>query len=335
MSPRPIAAAVLLLCAFYAPSCGVAQSSPVPNSSPPKPAVEQSGEAPPANGLNRAGRDGSGLTAGRYLDESRTRLNALESLSARLKQTAEIDGQRFVGEGRLLIARGGRVRMELTPVADRLGGGPALLQVCDGSILHTQYSLGDSLAVTRRNVRTVRTEAEERETGVRLAGDLACGGLAATLASLRTSMSWEEPIKQRIGERPYVVLTGRWTPGAQAVFAEKRKERLDTVGRPGPRPPTGVTVFLEAATLMPHRIRYWTQEADGPRIPTLTLDLANVTLNAPFSSEAFEFELPDGVEVTDLTEPAVVRARAAGAPKPVKPSENDGGNPTDSGATNR
>ncbi len=305
MVTRLSAAAVLL---FYAPLWADAQTAPAPNGSPPN--LSPTGS--PTDG-DAGGAPTGPRTAARILDESRLRLRRLRSLSARLTQEAVVGGHKFTGEGRLLIASGGRVRIELDPPADQRAISPSLLQISNGSVLHTRYALGERIAVTRRDLRSVRAEAAARPSGAALAGDLASGGLAGSLASLRTAMRWEEPAVEIVADRSVVVLTGRWTPGARTVIAE-RENALK---------PDGVTVFLDADTLFPVRFRYWTQIERGPRVPLLTLDFADVTVGGQIAATEFNFTLPDGLEVEDQTEPAVVRARTAGLPKPVRP-EPDG-----------
>jgi len=290
MTQRLSLAAVLL---FYAPALLPGQTPGDANRSPAKTAAAEP----------------SSRTAGRTLDEARTRLNRLRTVSASLRQTAVVEGHRFVNEGRLLLASGGRVRIELNPAPEQEGVGPALLQVSDGTVMHTRFAVGDRVAVTRRNVRTVREEAAKRPSGASLAGDLASGGLSGALASLRTQMRWEEPEKETVGDRPFVVLTGRWTATAQKTL-DLREDRLK---------PNGVTVHLDAERLFPHRIRYWTQTPGGPRVPALTLTVTDVTLNGSLPADAFTFRLPDGVEVDDQTERAVARARTAGTALAAKP----------------
>ncbi|QDT16186.1 LolA family protein [Alienimonas californiensis] len=325
MFTRLLAASVLLL---YAPLVGGAQNAAGPKDSPPNLPAELAAETPvdaaaetSAETPVAAPRPDTRRTAGRILDEARVRLGAVPSLSANLRQTAVVGGHRFDSVGRLLVASGGRVRIELNPAPEQAELGPSLLQVCDGAVMHTQYGLDDRIAVTRRNIRTVRAEAAARDSGVSLAGDLASGGLTGTLASLRTAMQWEEPQTETIADRQYLVLNGRWTEGVLAVFAERTAEAKLL---PDPPPPTGVTVYLDAETLFPHRIRYWSQIASGPRAPMLTLDFSDIRVNVPLPDDAFAFTLPDDVEVDDLTEPAVVRARTAGLPKRVRsPEENE------------
>ncbi|MFH5803431.1 outer membrane lipoprotein carrier protein LolA [Alienimonas sp. DA493] len=323
MIPRLLAASLLL---FYAPLVGTAQNAAGAKDSPPNPAGAPTGPAGDETPV-AAPRPDTRRTAGRILDEARARVNAVPSLSANLRQTAVVGGHRFDSEGRLLLADGGRVRFELNPAPEQQELGPSLLQICDGAVMHTQYGLDERVAVTRRNVRTVRAEAAARASGASLAGDLACGGLAGVLASLRTSMRWEEPRIETIADRPYLVLTGRWTESVRAVFAERAKERKLL---PDPPPPTGVTVYLDEETLFPHRIRYWSQTENGPRIPMLTLDLSAIRVNVALPDDAFTFTLPDDVEVDDLTEPAVVRARTAGLPNPAGAAEDENADGTNS-----
>ena len=298
------AAAVLL---FYAPLCGFAQTGP-PLGSVPKPSA--------ANSAPEAVTPGAAApSAGRLLDEARGRLAAYRTVSATLKQTAGVDGRRFLSAGRLRLAAGGRVWFELNPVPAGSGSkeevvGPALLQVCDGTVMHTQYAIGDRLAVTRRNVRTVREAAAQHPAGATLAADLSSGGLAGVLASLRTSLIWEQPRTETVADRPFRVLTGRWTASSRAAVDEQ----------PSKLKPDGVTVYLDADRLFPHRIRYWTQEEGGPRVPALTLDLSEIRVNGPLPADAFVFVLPDGVEVDDLTDRAVQRARTAGLPAAQAPA---------------
>ena len=298
------AAAVLL---FYAPFCGLAQTGP-----PTAPAANRSA----ANSAPGGAAPGAAApSAGRLLDEARGRLAAYRTVSATLKQTAGVDGHRFVSGGRLHLAAGGRTRFELNPAATGPGSkrgarGPALLQVCDGTVMHTRYAIGDRVAVTRRNVRTVRAAAAGRPGGASLAADLSSGGLAGVLASLRTSLIWEQPHTEIVADRPFRVLTGRWTAASRAAVD----------AQPSKLKPDGVTVYLDADRLFPHRIRYWTQEKGGPRVPALTLDLSEIRVNGPLPADAFKFVLPDGVEVDDLTDRAVQRARTAGLPAAKAPA---------------
>ena len=298
---RPLSLVAALL--FYAPALADAQNPAAANPSPANP------EAPPAAAA--AAPQDAARSAGRTLDEARVRINRLRTAAADLRMTAVVDGHRFVTEGRLLLASGGRVRLELNPTAEQEGVGPALLQVNNGIVMNTRYAVGDRVAVTRRNVRTVREAAAERPSGAGLAGDLASGGLAGALASLRTAMRWEEPETATISDRSYVVLTGRWTADA--------REALDV--RPDALKPDGVTVHLDAERLFPQRIRYWTQEPGGPRVPTLTLTISEVVLNGALPADAFDFPLTDGIEVDDQTERAVTRARTAGTPLAAKPQD--------------
>ena len=309
MPHRLPAAAVLL---FYTPALAGPPAAPGANASPPNPAPQY------AAAEHR--------TAGALLDEARARLGRYRTVSAMLRQTARVGTHRFASRGAFLRTADGRVRLELNPVpADEATGeapvGPSVLQVCDGAVMHTRVTIGDRVAVTRRNVRTVREAAAARGPGATLAADLASGGLNGLLASLRAAADWDEPRAKSVGGRRFVELTGRWNAANRAAI-----DAADT-----PLKPDGVTVFLDAERLFPHRVRYWTR-AGGPagnaRTPVLTLDLSDVTVNGPVPPDAFAFVLPDGVEVDDLTDRAAARAAAAALPTDPPPAPAPSPGPT-------
>ena len=196
--------------------------------------------------------------------------------------------------------------------------GPSLLQVCDGEVLHTQYTLGEEVAVTRRNVRAVR-EAAVTTADPPLAGALALGGVPGLLATLETNMKWRPAVRRQVDGAEFVVLDGRWTrDGRRGLNARYG-------GSPPPFMPDGAKVYLDAARLAPRRVLYWAKDetVPGGRRTVMSLDFTDVRLGAPLAPDLFTYALPADAEEDDVTAKAVARLAALGNDEDAEAQDDD------------
>ena len=295
--PAALLSGVSLLCAaIFAPVPGWAADGSDAN--PPADRAAEPADLPPA---------------ARVLAAARSRLDGAATISATLVQTVSLGPAVYRATGSFAAADG-RSRVELTS-AD----GPSLLQVCDGEVLRTQYTLGGETAVTRRNVRAVR-EAAADAPNPPLAGALALGGLSGLLATLEMSMKWRPAVRQEIDGAGFVVLDGRWT----------RASRRDLNARFGGSVPAflpdGAKVYLDAARLVPRRVLYWVKDDTTPegRRTLMSLDFTDVRLGAPLPPDLFAYAPPPDADEDDVTAKAVARLAALGEGDGADDDADDG-----------
>ena len=286
-------------------------------------ALAAAAPAPPADGS--PAKDAAARTARpappplppapRVLAAARARLDGYETISATLSQTVAVGPARYAAAGTLAADRSGRVRVELTS-----DDGPDLLQICDGELLHTQYTLGDTVSVTRRNVRAVR-DAAAGTTNPPLAAALGLGGLSGVLGTLEADMKWRPARRDVVNGADFIVLDGRWTS------ASRKSLNVRFGGNVPAFVPDGAKVYLTADRLLPRRIVYWAkgETDDAPRRTLMTLDVADVRIDEPLPPDLFTYALPADADEDDVTAKAVARLAALGAPGEEENAEPAGG----------
>jgi hypothetical protein len=298
------------------------------------PAADSAAAQTPEVGQAAAGSDAS---ATELLTDVRTRLEGLQSLQCELHQTAIIAGVKLAAVGRCVEASGNRVRLEYqvfamtkaaaadlqtpAPDAEPVTQKPedargTLLQVSDGSALHTQWTNGESIRVTRRNINDI-LKAAETVAGYdpqKAAMDMGIGGLRGLIARIQTAMDFAPVKTVTINGRDYLEIMGRWNETIRTtVFALPK----DTVTIPLPQIPEYVRLLIDPETRLPRRIQYLKRNPDPTAKtvrPMLTLDLRGLKLNEPVDDQLFVFTPPENTVAEDLTQDAVTALQQAVTP---------------------
>ena len=246
----------------------------------------------------------SGGSALRTLQQAHDKLNGYRFIDAKLDQTVRIGDRQFKMQGRYLKGADLKLRLEY---AVQVGGTSGqLIEVCDGQLLWTHYNVGGQQRVTRRNVQQIISAASQAGFTAQnvLTAELGLGGLQGLMASLQKSVQFESQWEQDASERTFVVIEGAWK--------RSFRERLLGPDAPAdqPMPPTvpdQVRLYFEQDSLFPRRILYLKKEADGRRVPMVTIDFTEVTWPESIDESQFSFKPPATVAPEDITQSYVNR----------------------------
>lgn len=287
--------------------------------------------------------------ADEILNQARTKLEGLESLKCDLHQTALIAGMKLQASGSYVEAAGDKVRLELniyamTPMKVEDSKSPSLddaapefkeadnrgtlLQVCDGTVVHTSWKNGDKQTLFRRNLRDIQASVAgvEKYDAQSVAMDLGVGGLRGLIARLQKNMLFVPVKMEKNGERDTYEVTGRWNDRV-------RKEIFNlpegTVVDSRPFVPEYVRIYIDRETMLIRRIQFWKRSIDQTQKlarPLLTLDLKNLKLNEQVDPQNFSFTPPENAAEEDQTE-AIIQAIKQGLnPPPAQtPGQAPGG----------
>lgn len=242
------------------------------------------------------------------LQDARKRIEGYDSLKADLLETVLIGPRRFQAKGSYLHARGNKVRQEFRLTLKGADGKPltgSLLEVSDGSVMHSSRQIGDQQQITRRDVNDIFTAIEKYPSidAELLQAKLGIGGLPALLASLERSFQFTEYKQETIQDSQYIMIGGGWKKSYLKRMRPKDAE--EDVELP-PFIPDYVRVFFDENSLFPRRIFYY-KKFDNKLHPMLTLDLLNVQQNVPLGADDFKYYKPTEVVPADITQEMIDR----------------------------
>lgn len=282
-------------------------------------------------------------SATEVLDQTRSKLQSLESLKCDLHETVIMGGMTLQAAGTYAEASGNRVHLKFQifptqpAVKDAVKGPPLdsaptipdpttargeLTQVSNGTVLFTHWKNGANERVSRRNLRDIMGAANQvagyDENHVAM--DLGIGGLRGLIARIESLMEFAPVQKKQVGESEFYVIRGRWN-------AKTRKEIFqlpdDAIVDPRPHVPEYVLFYIDTKSLIPRRIEY-RKRANDPALkfdrPMVTLDLRNIVLNEAIADDLFVFLAPEDVTEDDLTQQTIQAIQQSSqAPSPAVP----------------
>jgi len=332
---QPKAPTLLLLALFGGLTGGFCGSQPA-ISADEKPAAAAASQDPANPAAQTAPQQPAAdlPPADEILNQARSRLEGLDSLECDLQQTALIGGMKILASGHYTEASGNRVQLtfRMYPMAtakaddakaSALDAPPTelkpednkgeLQQISDGTVVYTSWKNGDTVRVTRRNLRDIQTAATSAtgfESGS-IAMDLGVGGLRSLISRLQTSMVFAPVRKVTAGERTLLEVTGRWSDRVRReLFGLPENTFVDA----RPWVPEYCRVYVDQETMLLRRIQYLKHSpnpADKLARPLLTLDLRNLKLNGPVDDDMFRFTPPENTPVEDQTEAVIEAIRNA------------------------
>lgn len=226
------------------------------------------------------------------------------SVQAVVRETVNMGPRKFRGEGTYIAGQFPKLRLSLSLNVGGTSG--KLTEVCDGTILWTVQEIdiaGQSpdIQVARTVISDVTQASLESHTDIAetsLIAGLGVGGLPALLAALERSMTFEALREIEEEGRAFSVIQGRWSD----EYLQRVTGGADDTQLP-PYMPDHVRIYFDKATKFPTRILYLRRTEPGSRTfsALLSLEFADVILDAPVSEEQFQYSPPSTVKVRDRT----------------------------------
>ncbi len=182
----------------------------------------------------------------------------------------------------------------------------AVIHVCDGSVLWTQWTTNGKSRVDRRNIQEILKEFDSSKVSPdQLMAGLGIGGIPSLLKSMQDRMVFNSTAEKQIDGKPFVVVQGRWSDEQARRMVTQRGQLPSYV-------PEFVRVFFEKKTMFPRRIVFL-KKHPAPTVmtakPMVTLDFTNVVLNGDVDAAQFRFAVPATMAQDDLTEQIIKRLK--------------------------
>lgn len=256
-----------------------------------------------------------------FLEKVRQELPKHQSIRAEVRQTVSIGNEQFKIGGEYISA-GQKLKVNYSVLPDQ-GAKGQMMEVCDGKDLWSMQSLPDLYRVTHRNVqqilaaRMAMPQNAVTESAARV--ELGLGGVAALLASLERTMTFDQMKQEEGGNSPRTVVQGHWKPQYLTQFAKEKKNGEEILP---PYFPDRVRLYVNSKTLFPERIVYLKKQPQKSNfVPLVNLEFLNVQFDAPISDDTFVFMVPDGINVEEVTQQYIDRMQppAAAAPPAQAP----------------
>jgi len=208
----------------------------------------------------------------------------ITSIRARLVERVAISGRKFRLEGTYLQGTDLRLRLDLKVIPEgsqsRVAGG--LLEICNGTILWANYTVGKETRITRRDVSQILNASKTNGQINFSTVELGLGGLPALMASLDRWMKFDSVKQEEIRDKKFLVLSGKWKDAClKELLSKMSKQRLPE------HVPDSVRIYLDPEWLLPRRIAFLKKK--GSQIePLVELDLLEPVINAPIDEHQFE-----------------------------------------------
>lgn len=260
----------------------------------------QGDESDAAEGEDKA--DDKSAAGAAALEKARSKLIAYDSIQAKIRQRVtlgvEMNQRSFTATGTYLQGPDLKLRLQFQLEVGKTKG--SLLEVCDGQVLWARYLIGDSVRITRRDVREILKAAATSSNVSEnlLIAELGLGGLPALTASLERSIDFNQVTRETIDDREFTVIEGGWKP-------EYRKRWTDPKNPDGPLPaqiPDRARLYLDENDF-PLRIVYLKKHPNRDvMMPMVSIEFEDVVLNGRVSPDEFSYVPPAKPVPQDVTE---------------------------------
>lgn len=245
-------------------------------------------------------------------------VSALEGhgwISARLRHTTELFGQRVQGEGLYQQGPNLRMRYELRTLWSENRPPATLLQVCDGQALWEFRDVEGSRALQKARCEPILAALRDKgQAAIPIPvgqGFIGLGGLSQLLRSVATDFTFEPAA----AAQPEVLrLVGAWKYAALARIAPDQfplKSGSETV-QPDKLPehvPHYVEVVLGAENMFPYRFRYFRNTPQGAQV-LLTIEFFDVVFEEPIAEQNFIYQPGPNLIAIDITHEYLQRIAA-------------------------
>jgi hypothetical protein len=241
-------------------------------------------------------------------------VDAPQSISAKIRQRAEVLGKPMVGSGRYTQqGRGGERQSRLELKIQSGGKQHSLEQVANRSFLWVSQDLGGNATLSSIDLERVR-QALAQSRGSPTAANvwLSIGGLPKLLSSLAASFEFNRVRAAQLDTLAVWQVEGGWRKEALAnVLFEKKdqqKARAIDLAKLPKHLPQFVRLTLGRDDLFPYRIEYLQSTQADPKQPDglpaeralMVMELFEVQLDVAIPSRHFDFR-PGNAPRTDQT----------------------------------
>jgi hypothetical protein len=251
-----------------------------------------------------------GAAAQQVLQAAVEALDRYNTITASIRQRANVFGHQLVGSGHYLQ---GPSRFNLLRVELQLQAGAhvsTLLEVCDGRFLWVHRDVMDTQTLFRVDADRVRLTWEQQAAAAghpRAIDGLALGGLPRMLRRLGESFQFHSIEEGQLGAFPVRILRGVWRPQQLVDILPDQRVALEQ-GQPADltklpeHVPDEVLLYLGREDLFPYRFEYRRNAFDkrsreqagssGP-VTLATLELFEVQVNGAIDTQQFIYNPGD------------------------------------------
>jgi len=244
------------------------------------------------------------------LEEARNRLEDRQSLQADMVQQILVGERKLTAEGKYISGTPyPKLRLEYRIRVGTMQG--SLVEVCDGTILHTEKTIGRAedkapdRQFTRRDVQRILA-ARDNSLNVPVASqgaELGIGGLPAMLASIDRCMVGKRVTEEEFDGQLCLVFHGAWD---QEILKKYDVALGQSKAQLVPFFPDRVRVYFTADAFLPVKLVYLKNDLNesgkivGQRT-LMTLEFRNVKVDQPIPPDTFQYVLPPKSEEVDRT----------------------------------
>lgn len=315
---------VRLLLLLAAPSAVFAQP-PQTASTPP----------PPTGTTKAAPKTEPETEADKTVRQAAEKLDAIEFVSARMRQLIRYADQNIVAAGSYKRGPGHRVRVEFTVQSGEASA--SRLHVCDGTNGYTYEKSLETEAVRKFDIRQILPLIERKqlpaEVRQQLLFQLPVAKPGDMLRGYLKDVSFTKVAKKIQNQTNVMVVEGQWKPAVLARLTGKPDAKVDDVQGLTPQ---FVSLTLDEKSGWPLRIELFRRDKQALYKPVYVLEFLDLALGTKLADKEFAFAVPPNLVAQDITvalvqqlqtlpdvgaattPPASVTAPPAGTPPAIK-----------------
>jgi hypothetical protein len=231
------------------------------------------------------------------------------SVAGKIKQKVNLFGHQLIGSGTYLQEGRGaerKLRLELKLEVDDQTS--SLQHVCDGTYLWMHQDLLGKTALSRVDVRRLRTASPRQDNLLPLASPssamwVSLGGVPKLLESLADAFRFTSVKPIEVDRLAMWAIEGEWKPEKLAQMLPNQKNKI-LAGQPadlnklGEHVPRRVVLVVGQDDLFPYRIEYWGSHPRSKKsAPSeqliVEMDLFEIQFDAPIDPHQFLYNPGD------------------------------------------
>jgi hypothetical protein len=301
-------------------SLGIAAAFAAPTQAQVPPGFAEQGSAATVQPATTGNQDAEAL-----VERVDRNLNALSSLSAKVRYQVDLFDHQITGAGRYLQQGRGLRQLSRFELKSQVSEATfTLLEISDGRFFWTFRELPGGPSLNRLDLERIDSQLRSltRVGGPTRPGPPPIGGLPKLLSELRQSFQFIRSAETQLGDRRVWVVDGQWRPERLAAAVPEQRGAIEAgkaieIKKLPAHLPEHVLLYVGQADLIPYRIEYLRRgdksngAGQGDLLPgyrtTVTMEFFDVRANVPIDLREFVYQpsgltQPKGLKVIDATD---------------------------------